>query len=126
MKTLFVCATRNIDRHVGEEYDDILEVEDQPTTETIKLWADRVMDHIRKVHAMDAGSDDRGVSVHLDAASPFNAMLVNLQIRMGQDEGVKIDLPYLDSAIRTTSDPEALAAIGKLEARERRKRDGEE
>jgi hypothetical protein len=117
MKTLFVCAKRNVDRHDGEEYDDILEVEDQPTTETIQDWANRMMDHIRKLNVADAGSADRGVSVFLDAASPYNAMLINLQILMKANEGIRIELPYLKSTVPTTDDPEAVKVIEKLEGR---------
>jgi hypothetical protein len=117
MKRMIVCAERFLIRHDGEEYDEILEVEDQPTTATIQSWAERVKGRIRKLNAADEGSADRGVSVTVDAASPFNAMLINLQIIMKAEEGIRIDLPNLDATVPEVTDPEALRRIEKLEHR---------
>ena len=123
MKTFLVVSQRNVEDHVGEEYDDYIEVEDQPTTETIQEWADRIRNRIRRLHVQDKkdlqGSETElpAVEIHLDAASPFNAMLINLQILMKGEEGIRILLPHVDGTERTTSDPEALEVIEKLDNR---------
>jgi hypothetical protein len=116
MKTLFIVAERNVDAHEGEEYDSILEVEDQPTTQTIEELANRVRGRIRKLWEEQGECDDRRVEVHLAAASPFNAMLIDLQLIMGEAEGIMVDLPYLDSTERQTDDPETLEVLKRLES----------
>ena len=97
MKTLFVVSERRVNAHVGEEYDEIIEVEHQPTTETIQDRANQVKDRIRALwhEQVKDGASDMRVCVHLDAASPFNAMLLNLRIIMKVEEGIVVDLPYL-------------------------------
>ena len=99
MKTFFVCAENAIESHVGENYDDILEVSNQPTSPEMEEWANRVMDRIRRLHANDADAteDERVVSIWLDATGPFNAMLIDLQVLMKERENINIALPYLDS-----------------------------
>ena len=116
MKTLFVCSVARVNFHVGEEYDDILEVEHQPTTATIRDWADRLRGRIRKLWMEQSEADpDRGVSVSLDAASPFNNILINLQILMESEEGIRIELPYREGSEHVTSDPEARELMAKLD-----------
>jgi hypothetical protein len=124
MRTMIVVASGSINDHAGEEYDAIVEVEDQPTTDTIAEWADRIRNTIRRLWKEEVGTDDNvnavanpGVSVSLHAASPFNAMLINLQILMEKDEGIVVILPYLESTVRTTTDSETLGVIEKLDAR---------
>ena len=119
MRTLFVCNERNINRHVGENYDVIIEVEHQPTTETFQKQADQVMNAIRSLwhEQVKAGEYDPKVSVNLDAASPFNLMLMNLQIIMGKEENIVVELPYLPPQMREdrTDDTEAAELLKKLE-----------
>lgn len=95
MKTLFVCDEKFLGEHVGEEYDDIIEVPHDPTTENIAEYANRIKGRIRKLWAEDENSDNRSVWVTLHGASPFNVMLINLRIIMGKEEGISIELPYL-------------------------------
>jgi hypothetical protein len=138
MKTFLIVAKSNWDDHVGEEYDDILEVDDEvisghgddnygthltPITE----WHNRIRGRIRKLWNEDAvpegedreEGDDQEVHVWLDAASPFNAMLIDLQLVMEQEEGIIIELPYLgdDGTVRRTNDPETLELMSKLDNR---------
>ena len=54
------------------------------------------------------------VSVNLDAASPFNAMLINLKILMGEEENVTVSLDYPHEEELTTDDPEAQDVIDRL------------
>jgi len=122
MKTLFVCSERKINDHVGEYYDSVVEVPHQPTADGIEEIARRVREEIRKLWKQDLDDDVREgepcVQARLDAASPFNAMLIDYQIVMGKEEGVRLELPYLESTERTTSDREARELIEKLDKRE--------
>ena len=136
MKTLFICASANIEYHVGEEYDDIIEVDNEVISShgedgygadltPITEWHKRIRNRIRKLWHEDAtpegatreDGDPHEVHIWLDAASPFNAMLIDLQIVMEKEEGIVIQLPYLGEggAIRTTTDPEALKVLQSLD-----------
>lgn len=120
MKTLFICSERKINDHVGEYYDDIIEVEHQPEAGKIEKVAQAVRESIRNLWKQDQEDAEREgepcVQAHLDAASPFNAMLIDYQVVLG-DEGIKLELPYLETTERTTEDPEANEVIKKLEER---------
>ena len=111
MRTLFVVAMCNVNNHEGEEYDYILEVDDEPTTTTIGELANRIRTRIRALNEeqIAEGVEDPKVSVNLDAASPFNAMLINLE------EGVDVVLAYPHDEKLTTDDPEAREVIDKLD-----------
>ena len=118
MKTLFVCAESRIEDHVGEEYDEIVEVGSTPTTDDIQEWANRIKDRIRKLaHQMEKEGNDKRIEVILDGPSPYNAMLVNLQVIMPDEEGIELELPYLDRTVPTTEDPEALEILSRLDKR---------
>jgi len=121
MKTMIIVSEKNINEHVGEYYDDIFEVPHQPTVDMIQDYATEVRNRIRDLwkaeQADPTDGEDSLVAVYLHAASPFNAMLIDYQIVMGKEEGIRVELPYLDSAKTQTTDPEALALIEKLEER---------
>lgn len=121
MKTLFICSERKINDHVGEYYDGIVEVPHQPTADGIEEVAGRVREEIRALWKQDKEDPEREgeprIEAHLDAASPFNAMLIDYQIVMGKEEGVTLELPYLSSVERTTEDREAKELIQKLDER---------
>jgi hypothetical protein len=121
-KSLFVCVSKHINNHVGEEYDSILEVEDSPTTETIQDWANRITGRIRKLWHEQVKPDDPNhvainakVVCHLDGPTPYHAILANMQIRMKADESVVIDLPYAKEP--EVTDPEALELLKKLDGK---------
>jgi hypothetical protein len=115
MKTMIVCASANINRHVGEYYDEVLEVENTPTTETIDRWGNAIMGAIRKLYSEDMASGGKGeVSVTLDAVSPYNAILMNLQIIMQKEEGIQIELPYLPKDIFKVEDAETKELFEKI------------
>ena len=121
MKTLFVCSERKINDHVGEYYDAIIEVPHQPTANGIEEIATQVREEIRALWKQDAEDSEREgepcIQAHLDAASPFNAMLIDYQIVVGKEEGIKLELPYLETTERTTDDKEAQELIEKLNKR---------
>ena len=115
MKTLFIVSEKKVDDHVGEEYDYILQVEDQPTTENICELADRVRTRIRSLWMEQAEEgDDRGVACTLDAASPFNTMLIDLKLILAEEEGILVELPYLPDDERIPQDEEARRLIEKI------------
>ena len=121
MKTLFICSERKINDHVGEYYDDVIEVPHQPTVNGIEEVAKQVRESIRALWKQDQEDPERNgepcVQATLDGASPFNAMLIDYQIVMGKEENIKLELPYLESAERTTQDREAQELIQKLDER---------
>lgn len=120
MKTLFIVSERKVNDHVGEEYDYILEVDDQPTTETIQEIGDRIRTRIRSLW-MEQTRPEEGepepnpaVVCTVDAVTPYRAMLVDLQILLKDQEGIEIDLPGINPMPEVT-DPEARHVLG-LEA----------
>jgi hypothetical protein len=118
MKTLFICADKKINNHVGEEYDYILEVPEQPTTENIVDWANRIRNRIRALwmEQVEAGTSNMKVVCNLDGPTPYNAILNDLQIIMKSDEGIIIELPYMESIRREVTDSETLELLKKLDA----------
>jgi hypothetical protein len=98
MKTLLVCDEKTIHEHVGEEYDEILEVSQIPTTEDIKEWATKIKSAIRRLWNQDINADDRRVVLTLDSSAPYKAVVINLRIILGVDEDIVVDLPGLDDS----------------------------
>lgn len=120
MKTLFLVSPRFVNKHAGEEYDAILEVEHQPTVETIGDWHNRVRGRIRslwKEQEQEVAVVNPVVKVFIDAAPPFIAMIRNLQIIMKSEEGIVIEIPGLDGVKREITDRETLEVLKKLEER---------
>ena len=114
-KTLFVCASARINAHVGEDYDSILEVETVPTTETIDRWGETIMREIRSLCQQDkAAGGDGVVKAFLDGASPYNQILMNLQIILGKEENITIELPYLPVDIFAVNDPETKEILNRI------------
>jgi hypothetical protein len=114
MKTFFVVGSNRVNAHVGEDYDLILEVEDQPTTQSIGEWANRIKDGIRGLWEgqLKEGVESPVVKVWLDGVTPYSAILLNLQIIMKADEGIVVELPYYKS--QEVTDPEALEMLRRL------------
>jgi hypothetical protein len=117
MKSMFVVSVRAISRHVGEEYDDIIEVPYEPTTENIQECGEKVMTGIKALWKAQEGDQDRKVVVHLDAATPFGVMLENLQIILKAQDGIVIDLPWVKIPDVEELDSESQEALRKLETR---------
>jgi len=113
-KTLFVCASCRINAHAGENYDEILEVENSPTTATIDRWGESIMKSIRTLSQQDkAAGGDGVVRAFLDGASPYNQILMNLQI-IFKEEGIAIELPYLSPDLYKVDDPETKELLNKI------------
>ena len=123
MKSLFVCSEEKVNNHVGEEYDFIMEVPDQPTTENIADWANRIRVRIRSLWMEQVKPEDPNfvamnpkVLCFLDGPTPYNAILNNLQIIMKAEENIFIELPYMVNFRQTVIDPETLELLRKLDA----------
>jgi hypothetical protein len=122
MKSIIIVSERKINDHVGEYYDEIIEVAHQPTAKTIETVAKKVKESIIKLWDEDQKdlerTDEPRIEAYLDAASPFNAMLIDYQLVLKEAKGIQLELPYLDSTERKTcSDREANELIEKLESR---------
>lgn len=125
MKSLFICSERKINFHVGKYYDVVIEVPHQPVADedgSFEKIAKEIRSSIADLWKLDVEDKEREgnpcIELYLDAASPYNAMLIDYQIVMEKKEGIKIDLAYLDSTKRTTtSDKEANKLIEKLDSR---------
>lgn len=117
MRTLFIVAMAKVNEHEDEEYDYIIEVPDEPTTETIGELGNRIRTRIRALNEEQIADkvENPKVSVNLDAASPFNAMLINLKIMMKDEENVDVVLDYPHEEELSASDPEAQEVIDKLD-----------
>lgn len=96
MKTLFICASSLINRHLDEEYDDILEVSDEPTTVDIDNWAGIISGRIRRLWASDEGEDDHAVEIYLDGPSPYHVILKNLSLILLSQDNMVLRLPYFN------------------------------
>jgi hypothetical protein len=118
MKTMIVVSENSINRHVGEEYDIIVEVPYEPTTENIQACADKVMAGIKELWKAQEGDQDRKVVVHLDAATPFGVMLENLQIILKAQSGIIIELPWMKLPDVEELDAESREILHKLENRQ--------
>jgi len=115
MKSMFVVSSKCVNKHIGEEYDVIIEVVHDPTTDNIQQCADEVMVGIKNLWKADDGASERKVVVHLDAAGPFAAMLVNLQIILKAQEGIVVDLPWDKPPALDELDAESKAVLRKLD-----------
>ena len=118
MRTIFVVASGNVNRHAGEEYDTIIEVPDEPTVDTIQTHAEQVMAGIKALWKQQVDNPQIGgnkVVAYLDAASPFLAMLLNLQIILKAQEGIDIDMPWYTPPDLQALDSESKAILEKLE-----------
>jgi hypothetical protein len=117
MKTMIVVSTRKIEKHVGEEYDVIVEVPNEPTTTNIGESAIKIGDSITALWVSDDGSPDRRVVVSLDAATPFAAMLVNMRIIRLARDGIVIDLPWDKPVDISNIDSESRELLEKLDSK---------
>ena len=118
MRTIFVVASGNVNRHAGEEYDTIIEVPDEPTVDTIQTHAEQVMAGIKALWKQQIDNPQIGgnkVVAYLDAASPFLAMLLNLQIILKAQDGIEIDMPWYTPPDLQALDSESKAILDKLE-----------
>jgi len=112
MLNFFVCAEQRASEHTGEEYDDIVFVEDAPNSLTVAQWADRIRGRVRKLWNENPDNTEP-IEVNLDAHPVFYVMLVNLQLLLQEEEGIQVELGYeLDEPEIT--DPETLKVLDQF------------
>ena len=101
-------------KHVGENYDAIVEVENQPTWPGIQDWAGKIGEAIRGLwrEQVSEGTSDMRVVVNLDAVNAYHQILANYQIIMKADEGIIVELPYFKP--QEVNDPETVELLRKL------------
>ena len=108
MKTLLICAKSKLADHVGEEYDDYFTVADQPDVKQLEIEQERIQQVVRGLWFEDQKDDEepeKKVLIYLDGASPYNAVLIDFQVKMKDKEEIVIELPYLDEGkMRFTDD----------------------
>jgi Ni,Fe-hydrogenase III small subunit len=119
MKSMIVVSESSINQHVGEEYDIIVEVPYEPTTENIQACADKVMRGIKELWAQEVADKVPApkIVVHLDAATPFGVVLENLQIILKAESGIIIDLPWCKPTDVEALDSESREVLSKLDGR---------
>jgi len=88
MKSILITDAVGRERHVGEEFDDFLQIDGVPDAESIDLWADRIRQHIRKLWNEDA-STNKEVTVVLDAPIHYRIVVDHLQTTMLREEKIK-------------------------------------
>jgi hypothetical protein len=125
MRSMFIVSVSAVNKHVGEEYDTIIEVPYEPTTENIQACADKVMAGIKDLWAQEVGESEPDkvsmnpkVVIHLDAATPFGVMLENLQIILKAQSGIIIELPWVKPPDVEELDAESREILHKLENRQ--------
>lgn len=96
MKKLFICCEEFIKKHIGEEYDEILIVKKNISSENIEQFLPRIKDAIRLTHSfLKKEDEDQNIIVTLDAPGPFFWMCQQLQIIMSAEENIIIKLPQI-------------------------------
>jgi hypothetical protein len=89
MKTLLVADESGREKHVGEEFDEFIQVDIVPEADSIDAWADRIRQTIRRLWHEDT-STQKGVSVFLDAAAVhYSVVIEHLQSTMLREEKIK-------------------------------------
>ena len=115
MRTIFIVAGCKVNQHAGEEYDTIIEVLDEPTTDNIQTCADQVMSGIKELWKQQEGDSDRKIVAYMDATSPFLAMLLNLQIIMKAQDGIDIEMPWYTPPDLQALDLESKTILERLD-----------
>ena len=108
MKTLFICSVKRINYHVGEEYDDFIEVSDVPMADTIDEWAHRIQGRIRKLweeNEKEKNTDKRVVAA-MDANYSYYLILEHLKKGMLTSEKIVVELPPEPSENTTDEEKE--------------------
>jgi hypothetical protein len=96
MKSLFICCEESIKKHIGEEYDEILLVKKNVSSENMEQFLPRIKDAIRLTNSLLTKDEvDKSIIVTLDAPGPFFWMCQQLQVAMKAEENISIKLPQV-------------------------------
>lgn len=85
-KTLFICDDKTVVKHIGEEYDDFLELTSNITQSNINQESNRISNVIRRLAV-----DGSVVKIILDSVPPYHAVVMDLMLVMKPREGITID-----------------------------------
>lgn len=97
MKTLFIGTEKSALRHENEEYDEILWVKDDISTQNIQSYIPRIKDAIRLTNSHHKpDEEDKKVYVYIDAPSPFYWICQNLQMEMENNEKINVVFPQIN------------------------------
>lgn len=116
MKTMFMFVPSRQNNHVGEDYDNHLEVPEIPTATDFKDIADIVRNRIRGLwNSMPVDDPCRKVVVTLDGHAPYSVILVDLKILMKAEEQIDIELrgTIIDGE-RELQDPETISLLNRM------------
>lgn len=96
MKKLFICCKENVKKHFGEEYDEILLVNKDVSTENLDHYFPRIKDAVRLTNSyIKEEETDKSVEITLDAPVPFFWICQQLQIEMKDKEDIIVKLPQV-------------------------------
>lgn len=89
MKSILIVSERRITAHFKEEYDAIVEVEeDRLTPYTVQSDIKAIVTMIQKLSKEQSASADRKVVVYVDAPEPFPTVLIGLKSRLRDEKGI--------------------------------------
>lgn len=95
MKTLLIATPTGMEKHVGEEYDDILEVQPFIEVDKMQVQANIIRHKIREMAALDAAEGEANPVVELTVETnpQYDVIIVSLQDVMKNEEKIEIKLP---------------------------------
>lgn len=94
MKTLLIATKKGMESHVGEEYDDIMEVEVFMDIGKMQEHANLIRNKIRELASKDiSDGKDAKIVITLEATPQYNVILVSLCDTMKSEEKIDICLP---------------------------------
>lgn len=116
MKTMLIHAPSKNNNHVGEEYDNLLEVPEIPDVENIQQVSEIIRNRIRKLwHEMTEDDTARKVAITLDGHAVYATLLINLQQRMKPEEGIVVELlGNINQGPRDIQDSETQEILQKM------------
>jgi len=117
MKTLFIVAHNRVNAHAGEDYDDILEVDNLPQIGDMPKWASAIRQKLIALWDIDEGGGNRSVKVSIDAYAAFGAMVSNFKVLLKAEFGIEIDtseFDFPDEARIPALDRESQELLAKL------------
>jgi len=94
MKTLLLATNKGMQKHVGEEFDDIHEVPAIITLDEMQGQANLIRNKIRYLASLDIKDNlDPIINVTVETTPFFDVILVSLSDMMKKEEKIEIILP---------------------------------
>ena len=119
MKTVMILSEDRVNKHVGETYDEVIEVVREPTTDNLEFYIRRIESVVRSLWDEDVASvpktEQPRVVAFLDAASPFAAILIDLSVILKEQNGIVVELPWYEPDDISGLDQESRELLENLE-----------